>query len=296
MTARVILNPYSGRWRSLARRAEAESALRQAGIDFDLVVTEGPGHGESLAAEALAAGCQPIIAAGGDGAIGEIINGLHRASPDEVLGPLGVLPLGTANDLAHNLGLPLDLEMAARVIAAGHTRRIDLGQAGDWVFDNNSALGLEPMVTIHNIKIRRLKGVVRYLVAALQAIAAGPRWEVTIEWDDGKYQGPISLVTVGNCPVTGGLFRMAPAADPSDGLLTFVYGYAETRLRMLALLPRAISGDYVNDKRIHQHHTRRLAIRLTPDSPIQVDGEIRAEALDHIEYKVLPARLDILSP
>jgi diacylglycerol kinase (ATP) len=296
MTARVILNPYSGRWSAKARWAEAESALRQAGIEFDLVVTDGPGDGEKLAADALAAGCKPIIVAGGDGAIGEVINGLHRSSPDEVIGPLGVLPLGTANDLVHNLGLPVDFQEAARIISVGHTRRIDLGLAGKWVFDNNSALGLEPLVTINNIKMRRLKGVIRYLVAALQAISSGPHWEATIEWDDGRYQGPVSLVTVGNCAITGGLFHMAPGADPADGLLTFVYGYAETRLRMLALLPRAMSGDYVHDRRIHQHHTRWLAIHMTPDSPLQVDGEIRADALSSIEYTVLPARLDILAP
>ena len=166
--------------------------------------------------------------------------------PDGALGPLGVLPLGTANDLVVNLGLPLDLDGAARAIAGGKTRRIDLGQANEWVFDNNSAVGLEPVVTLYNIRMVRLRGVIRYLVAALRAIMSGPKWEMVLEWDDGRYEGPVSLVTVGNCAITGGLFHMAPAADPTDGKLTFVYGYVPTRLGMLALLPRTISGDYVN--------------------------------------------------
>ncbi len=88
---------------------------------------------------------------------------------------------------------------------------------------------------------------------------------------------------------------MAPAADPSDGRLTFVYGFAPTRRRMLALLPKAISGSYVNDPAIHQHHTRRLVIESQPATPIQVDGEVRAEALTRIVYQVLPARLDVFS-
>jgi diacylglycerol kinase (ATP) len=96
--------------------------------------------------------------------------------------------------------------------------------------------------------------------------------------------------------VTGGLFRMAPAADPQDGKLTFVYAYAASRLKMLSLLPRAINGSYVNDPVAHQHHTTHLSIELTPGSPIQVDGELRSEDLRRVEYRVLPARLDILGP
>ena len=296
MAAKVILNPYSGRWSALKRKDEATAALREAGIEFELALTEGPQHGIELAEQAARAGFSPIISAGGDGATGEVVNGLHRAAPDGVLGPLGVLPLGTANDLVVNLGLPRDLREAARVIAAGHTRRIDLGKVNDWVFDNNSAVGLEPVVSIYNVRMTRLRGVIRYLVAALRAIAQKPEWTMRLEWDDGSYDGPASLVSVGNCPLTGGVFRMAPAADPADGKLTFIYGFAPTRRKMLALLPKTMSGEHVNDPAIHQHHTRRLVIRTDPSSPLQVDGEVRAEALSDFTYVVLPARLDIFSP
>jgi len=296
MAAKVILNPYSGRWSALKRKDEATAALREAGIEFELALTEGPQHGIELAEQAARAGFSPIISAGGDGATGEVVNGLHRAAPDGVLGPLGVLPLGTANDLVVNLGLPRDLREAARVIAAGHTRRIDLGKVNDWVFDNNSAVGLEPVVSIYNVRMTRLKGVIRYLVAALRAIGQKPEWTMRLEWDDGSYEGPASLVSVGNCPLTGGVFRMAPAADPADGRLTFIYGFAPTRRKMLALLPKTMSGEHVNDPAIHQHHTRRLVIHTDPSSPLQVDGEVRAEALSDFTYVVLPARLDIFSP
>lgn len=296
MPAKVILNPYSGRWKALRLKDAAVAALRAAGIDFELSITERPQHGIELAEQAAREGFRPIISAGGDGATGEVVNGMMRAHPAGVLGPLGVLPLGTANDLAHNLGLPLDLNGAARAIAAGKTRRIDLGKVNDWVYANNSAVGLEPVVTIRNIRLVRLKGTIRYLVAAVQAIIEKPSWEMRLEWDDGQYEGPVSLVSVGNCPVTGGLFRMAPAADPADGMLTFVFGYAPTRRRMFALLPRTISGDFVNDPAMQQHHTRRLVIQSTTPSPLQVDGELRAEAEQEFTYECLPGRLDILAP
>lgn len=302
-TACVILNPYSNRWGARQRWPEAEAALRQAGVNFEMWQSENPGDGILLAHKAVEQGYSPIIAAGGDGAIGEVLNGLHRAgmqAPEaqqtspRVLGPLAILPLGTANDLAHNLGLPLELVPAAQAIAAGVTRRFDLGQANEWVFHNNSAVGLEPVVTQWNIRMVRLKGVLRYLVAALRAIAEGKSWSAQLEWDGGSYEGPISLVSVGNCAVTGGLFKMAPAADPQDGKLTFVYAHSASRLKMLSLLPRAINGSYVNDPLVHQHHTTRLMIKLSPGSPIQVDGELRALELSSVEYRALPARLDLL--
>jgi diacylglycerol kinase (ATP) len=290
----VILNPYSNRWNAKKRWPEAEAAMRRAGLEFEIWETQGPSDGIRLAEEAARQGYSPVISAGGDGATGEVLNGLYRADPDGVLGPLGVLPLGTANDLAHNLGLPLDLEAAAQAIAAGVARRIDLGMANEWVFHNNSAVGLEPVVTQWNARMVRFKGVLRYLAAALRAIAEGPRWSARLAWDDGDYEGPLSLVSVGNCPVTGGLFRMAPAADPVDGKLTFVYAFAASRLKMFSLLPRAINGSYVDDPAVHQHHAERLTIELSPGSPIQVDGELRADELTRVEYRVLPARLDIL--
>ncbi|HET7009503.1 MAG TPA: diacylglycerol kinase family protein [Anaerolineales bacterium] len=288
----VILNPYTGRWAGRRRRPEAERALRAAGVDFELVETQGPRHGEQLAEEATRQG-RPIIVAGGDGSIGEAINGMYRARPEGALGPIGVLPVGTANDLVHNLGLPLQLDQAAKLIAGGRTRRIDLIQANDWVFCNNSAVGLEPVVTRKNIELVRWRGMVRYLLAALLAIADKPTWRMHLAWDDGEYDGPVSLVSVGNCAITGGLFRMAPAADPTDGLITFVYGYAPTRRRMLSLLPRAMSGAYVRDPAMHQIHSRRLTIEARPATPIQVDGELRSESLTHVTYQILPARLDI---
>jgi diacylglycerol kinase (ATP) len=296
MTAKVILNPYSDRWNALARRPEAEAALQKAGIEYDFVQTDHPGHGIELARTAVQDGFSPIIAAGGDGAIGEVVNGLYQAAAGDELAHLGILPMGTANDLANNIGLPIDLTEAAAAIAAGKTQKIDLGKVNEWVFDNNSAIGLEPVVTIYNVEMVRLRGVIRYLVAALRAILQNRVWNMRIKWDDGSYEGPVSLVTVGNCAVTGGLFKMAPAADPTDGKLTFVYGYAPSRLKMLGLLPKAISGAYVNDPVIHQHHTTRLEIEALDSTPLQVDGEIRETAAHHFIYEALPARLNLLAP
>lgn len=296
MTAKVILNPYSGRGKASRMRQALETGLHEAGVEFELVATKGPLQAIDLAASAAEQGFSPILAAGGDGLIGEVVNGLGQSKPSGPLGPLGVIPLGTANDLANNLGLPMALHEAVAAISTGHKRRIDLGRAGDWLFANNSALGLEPVVTMYNAEMVRLRGVIRYLVAALRAIVKGPSYQVHLTWDEGEYKGPTTLISVGNNPVTGGLFCMAPAADPADGLLTFVYGYAPNRGKMLALLPRTLNGSYVDDPAIHQHHTRRLFVRADTPMPLQVDGELRGTGVHRITFETQPDRLEILVP
>ena len=218
MTAKVILNPYSNRWNAQARWPEADAALKAAGVDFELVISERPRHIIELAEQAARQGFSPIVVAGGDGTIGEAVNGLARAakSDQDLLGPFGVLPLGSANDLVDNLGLPRDLFAAAQVIAAGKTRRMDVGYVNGFYFANNSAIGLEPYITLVQQRITWIKGMLRYLVAAVRGIWDNPQWTAKIEWDDGKYEGPALLVTVGNGPRTGGVFFMAPHADPFD--------------------------------------------------------------------------------
>ncbi|TFH33225.1 MAG: diacylglycerol kinase family lipid kinase [Anaerolineales bacterium] len=296
MKISVILNPYSNRWQAKAALPQVQQAFEQHDCEVQIHETQAPSHATNLAEQIAREGDRTVVIAGGDGTIGEVVNGLYRVNPEGSLGPVGIIPLGTANDLVNNLGHPLSIEDAVRIIIQGKTRHLDLGKVNDWVFANNSAVGLEPVVTIFNIGMTRLRGVLRYLVAALRAIQSKPKWNMQIRWDDGEYDGPVSLVSVGNCPVTGGLFRMAPAADPEDGLLTFVYGYAPTRRAMLSLLPRAISGAYVNDPRIHQHHSRAISIRCQPPTPLQADGELRSETLTEIQYSILPGRLELFCP
>jgi diacylglycerol kinase (ATP) len=298
MKAKVILNPYSNRWMAKSRWPEAEAALKNAGVEFDLVVSERPRQIIDLAEEASRQGYSPVVAAGGDGTIGEVLNGLARAAGDGAnpLGPLGILPLGSANDLVVNLGLPRDLGEAARVIAAGKTRLMDVGSVNGLFFDNNSAMGLEPYTTLIQQRITFIKGMTRYLVAAVRAVMDKPVWEGSIEWDGGKYEGPMLLVTVGNGPRTGG-FYMTPHADLFDGKLTFMYGYIGSRLKIFSLLPRALKpgkGNIVEDPHIHEQTATWIKIHVTSPTPAHIDGEIFTEDIRDLEYRVHPGRLSIL--
>jgi diacylglycerol kinase (ATP) len=309
MTAKIILNPYAGRWKALRLREQLEIELKKVGIDYELVQTEAPCHGTELAAEATLAGFSPIISAGGDGSISEVVNGITRAAQERGTPPppIGVLPMGTANDLMVNLKLPLDLAQAVQIIASGHVRSIDLGKVTAWdpegktsqvrYFDNNSAIGLEPSVTLIQQQIKWLRGTLRYLLATLIAIIRNPQWTMHLQWPGGEYHGPSTLVTAGNNPLTGGLFYMAPHADPFDGLLSFVYGSMPTRRKILQLLPRTMKpgpGNYVEHPDIHEVNSDWLTITTDQPTPVHADGEIMFERTSRIEYQVLANYLPIL--
>lgn len=301
MTIKVILNPYSNRWNAQRRWGEAEIALRTAGVKFDLSVSERADHIVDLAADAVRKGFSTIVVAGGDGSIGEVLNGAggtwNEKSPFPVT--LGLIPLGTANDLFDNMNMTKDLVTSAKVIAGGKTRPIDLCKCNDRYFINNSGAGLEPYSTIKQEKIKWISGIPRYLVAAIQAILDNPTWQAKVEWDGGSYEGPLTLVTVGNCARTGGVFYLTPHADQFDGKLTFVYGYRGTRLRLFTALPRTMKpgkGSYVEMDGIHETECTHLNIRFDHPSPAHTDGELFDAYLTDLEYKIFPSALNILVP
>ena len=298
MPATVILNPYSNRWEGGRRAPEVEASLQRSGVDYLLHQTERPGHGIELARAAVESGNTPVIAVGGDGTLTEIVNGVLQGTPTGKYpaGPVGFIPQGTANDLTDVLGIPRNLDEAVRVIADGNTRDIDVGTVNGRFFGNNSAIGLEPMVTIENIRLTWLSGLIRYLVAAVIAILKRPQWEAQLKWDTGGYSGSIALVSVGNTHRTGGVFYMTPNAVIDDGLLDFVFAPALGRLRMFQLLPKTQSGAHVNEPEVKEHRTQRLEIHTKTSTPIQADGELIATGATEIVYSVVPKALRVFVP
>lgn len=296
---KVIVNPYSGRWRARAAIPAIEENLRSLGIAFDLIATDAPNQGVEIARRAASEGYDAVVAAGGDGAISEVVNGLLLAageSPDAVAGLLGIIPLGSANDLADALGLSHDVAEACRCLQAGRSRVIDVGQVNGRYFDNNSAVGLEPMVTLQQSQMKRIKGTLRYVLAALLTILRHRNWQMTAEWDDGRFDGPAALISVGNSTRTGGAFYMTPRAELDDGRLDFVLAQGASRLRLLRLLPTTFDGRHVDEPEVIYGRTTRLTITCQPATPIQADGELFDLAATQIAYRVLPGKLRVIVP
>ena len=294
-TAKVILNPYAGRWKAQESMPQVEAALDRAGMAYDLVVTQRVDEGIDLAAEAARAGFDPVLAVGGDSTCSEVINGLVAAAGEAPTTPMGIIPLGTANDLAFGLGIPSDVEAAVEAIARRQTRLIDVGRVNGRHFGNNSAVGLEPMVTLENERLVRVKGIIRYLLAALICIMRRPRWTMSLEWDDGRHEGPVLLVSVGNTRRTGGIFFMTPEAELDDGLLDFVFAPTMSRLKTLRLLPMTFDGSHTRRPEVSYLRATRLHITSQPGTPIQADGEVFDRDADDILYEIIPHKLTIIA-
>ena len=228
MRVKIILNPYANRWGAKEKVGAVEAAFQAAGIKYVMTVTDKPLVGTEIARTAvLSGGYDAVVAAGGDGTISEVVNGLIQANPDEPTVPFGIVPIGSANDFSKMVGLPGDIDSAVGVIAAGHTCQIDVGQIQlpDRIhyFNNNSAVAMEPMITLEHIKIQRISGELRYYVALLKGIIKMKAWQMRLTWDDGSYEGPTYLLSLCNSPRTGG-FMMAPGALVDDGRVDITFG------------------------------------------------------------------------
>lgn len=297
MVAKVILNPYSGRWTAGKRQSEIEIALRAAVVPFELSRTEGRGHAIELARQAVLDGYPLILSAGGDGTVSEVVNGILSAEGgSEVV--FGIMPVGTANDLADNLAWPKDLAEAAIRIAAGKVRKMDVCRMNDRYFVNNAGLGLEPFISTIQMKMTRLRGNIRYLTAAVRGILANPQWVMDMQWEGGAYSGPCTLVSIGNCARTGGIFYTVPHADAFDGRLSFIRGYVPTRLKLLKAFPmimKPAEGNVTEHPDVHEVHTTWLKVHTHTPTPAHADGEVITEAETNFDFQVHPGLLNILS-
>ena len=292
-TIKIILNPYAGRWKAKTYIEPLQAECNRLGLNYDLVVTKAAGEGITIAREAAEAGVEIVVAAGGDSTVSEVVNGLVQAAGEGQAGVLGIIPLGTANDLADILKIPRNVAAACQKIAAGQTRLIDVGQVNDHFFGNNSAVGLEPVVTLEAEKIIRIHGSLRYIVAALRAISKRPTWQAHLIWDHGTYKGPISLVSVGNSPRTGGAFWMTPRALLDDGKLDVVFAPSLSRLSLLRLLPMTFSGKHIYHQAITSLQVTTLQIAMDP-TPLQADGEVLDHQATQIAYTILPRKLRVI--
>jgi diacylglycerol kinase (ATP) len=292
---KVILNANSGTLSSELKVESIRQGMQAAKLDYELIVTDHPAQGFEVAQQAAREGWPVVVAAGGDGTINEVVNGLMQGHGDGVGPSLSILPLGTANDLADELKLSRDISVACQRIAKGETRLIDVGLVNGRYFANNSAVGLEPVISLINDSMRQIKGNTRYIVAALRGILQAKPWTMRLSWDNGMYEGPITLVSVGNSPRTGGAFYMTPQAKVDDGLLDFVYAGSMNRWQMLKLLPQTFSGKHIHHPLVVYQKTKSLSITASPATPIQTDGEVFETGATEVHYQVLPQKLRVIS-
>ncbi|MFB0537561.1 MAG: diacylglycerol kinase family protein [Anaerolineae bacterium] len=300
---KIIANPAAGRGAGERTIPQIERLLTKYSLDFDMVCTKRPWHAAELAREAVIAGCDVIVAVGGDGTANEVLNGLMGAKQaGKHSFAMGVLSVGRGNDFAHGIGVPHDLEHACQVLVEDHRRMIDVGQVVGGMypqgryFGNCVGVGFDAIGTIEAAKLPRLGGFLSYFVAVLKTIFLYYKAPLTtVEYDGQTLTQPSLMISIMNGRRLGGGFKMAPDAEPDDGLFDLCIAREVSRARMFSLIPYFLRGTQATQEEITIGQAARIWITAVEGSlPAQTDGEILCIDGQHLEIELLPRQIEVV--
>ena len=284
----AIVNPAAGR----KATARAWSRVRPL-YDWDWVQTEWPGHARELAANAAGV-YERVVVVGGDGTASEVANGLAHSQTS-----MAVIPAGTGNDLAVNLGIPADPVAAAELAATGHAYPIDLGEiqrpTRTSYFIDIAGFGFDAEVAARVNRLPKWGGrTLPYLAGVLQTLwqFRSPGMRLTL--DSTVIDEPIFLTAVANCATYGGGMRIAPTASPDDGLFEVCVVRDLGRLEVLRMLPRLYSGGHVGHRAVEIIRCASLSAAASARVLCQADGELDGEL--PVQFAIRPAALLCVRP
>ena len=261
----VILNPAAHSERAKRKRAQVESLAR----DCVVCTTTRIGDAELMARHGVEEGFEKIVAAGGDGTINEVVNGLAGASVT-----LGLLPIGTMNVFATELGLPVhDLEFCWSIIKNDSTRTIDLPKANQKFFVQLAGVGLDAQVVKEtSSQLKRNFGPLSYLISAAQVAARQPP-RLFIQSEDASIDEG-SFVLVGNGRLYGGPFPFFKHALIDDGLLDVIVFKRLGYLEIIKYLQDVIFSSDIRVPEVEYFQTRQVRVESDQIVPVEVDGEL----------------------
>ena len=296
----VILNPAAGRGAAARYRGLVDAEFSREGRAHVVVETARRGHAAELAEAAVRDGWPAVVAAGGDGTVHEVVNGLMRAAGDGPSVPLGIVGVGSGNDFARLAGVPGDAAEAVRRIAAAEPRAVDVGRVavgggGTQWFTNGVGIGLDARVAIEVDRNRRFRGLATYVYALFRVLRGFQPPRMTVEIDGAPAaDGPMTLVTVGNGGRHGGGFWICPDARIDDGVLDVCVCEGLRIPGILRFLPKVMRGTHVGARCVRMHRATRVRVTSPDPLPVHADGEIVADSARALDIGILPGRLRVL--
>ncbi|MHA7967401.1 diacylglycerol kinase [Paenibacillus sp. CAU 1782] len=290
--ARLIYNPTSGREEMKRRLPDILQRLDQGGIETTCHATIGEGDATLAAADAAERGYDMIIAAGGDGTLYEVINGLAD-KPNRP--PLGILPVGTTNDFARATGIPKHWEYACDLIIGQYTRPIDVGKANDRYFINIAGGGSLTELTYDvPSKLKTMIGQLAYYMKGLEKMTRLRPTELVFEAAGvGNFHDEFMMFLICNSNSVGGFERLAPESKLDDGLVDVLLIRKMNLAEFIRLVSLALRGEHLNDSHVIHFRTNHLKV-TTPDYvQLNLDGEYGGVL--PCTFSVLPSHLQIFT-
>jgi len=281
----VILNPAARGERARSLKTKIEALSQHAVVRF----TESPGDAEAMAERGVQQGYRTIVAAGGDGTVNEVVNGLAESDVR-----LGILPVGTMNVFAAELGIPSgNLVRAWRTIEEGHVHRIDLPRANGDFFVQLAGVGLDAEVVRQTTPdSKKALGPISYILS-LAGVAARKPPKICVRGDDGVGRNGCFLL-VGNGRFYGGPFVLFRDALLDDGLLDVLVFKNQSHWDVIRYLQAIAFGSHVDLPDVEYFQTSRLSVTGDEEVPVEVDGEL-AGSLPY-EFGFSKSRLQVLVP
>ncbi|MHC1549059.1 lipid kinase [Phyllobacterium sp. K27] len=273
MTAKralVLVNPYARRGK--AGIVQVRQLLDQADID---IVEDAPSRGQPLSdlIHKHAENVDLVIVGGGDGSLNDCAKALLATGL-----PLGVLPLGTANDFARTIGIPLDIPAAINNVVKGKTTLVDLGDANGFPFFNVASIGFSADLAMSlTEKAKKYWGKLGYGLVAARLLADSRLFTATLEHDGISEELSTLQIAVGNGRHYGGGMTVHEDATATDGLLDFYSLEVDHWWRLLTLLPSLRKGTHGQWNDVRAFSTKDLTIRTHKPRPVNLDGELKTE-------------------
>ncbi|HZG73642.1 MAG TPA: diacylglycerol kinase [Chondromyces sp.] len=270
--ARIIYNPTSGRELFKKHLPEVLEKLEQAGYETSAHATTGAGDATKAARAAVERRFDVVIAAGGDGTLNEVVNGLAE---QEYRPKFGVIPMGTTNDFARALQIPRDIQGAVDIIVNGETVPVDIGRMNDRYFINIAGGGRLTELTYEvPSKLKTMLGQLAYYLKGIEMLPSIKATEVTIEYDGKLFEGEVMMFLIGLTNSVGGFEKLAPDSSVNDGLFSLLVVKKTNLAEFIRIATLALRGEHLQDPHVLYTQANRIKVHSPQKVLLNVDGEL----------------------
>jgi len=294
----LILNPRSGNGKNEKHIPSIISHFKTKNIPFGYHVTTHSDDARKVASE-VKEKFQIVVAAGGDGTINEVVNGIAGSNTI-----LGILPLGSGNDFAKAMRYPKQFNQCLELLSNQGSRTIDLAliealnsvsEKKSKYFINSVGIGLDAQVASEAGRINWVRGLPKYSVAALNVVfgyKAESSWVSSAEFESvGKHL----LISIGNGKSSGGGFYLTPEALLDDGMLDVCLAKNLSIFEILKIFPFVFLGKHARFQKIEMRRTTKLVVKTETDLPVHVDGEVLGLDIREVRIEAVPLAIRVLT-
>ncbi len=290
--ARLIYNPTSGREMIKRHLPEILEKLEVAGYEASCHATTGAGDATNAAKIAVERKYDVVIAAGGDGTIHEVVNGLAE---QEYRPKLGIIPAGTTNDFARALHIPRDVSSAVNIITKGELIPVDIGRINEKYFINIAGGGKMTELTYEvPSKLKTMLGQLAYYLKGMEMLPSIKASDLKIEYDGKLFEGEAMMFLVGLTNSIGGFEKLAPDASINDGLFSLLILKKVNLAEFIRIATLAIRGEHVNDPNVIYTQANRIKVYSSEKVQLNLDGEFGG--LLPAEFENLYRHLEVFVP